>query len=98
MSSAEMRRIQNAVVAGDYDLTVHAVEELAEDDLDVNDLEAAVASGEIISSTSDDLRGTRYTLAGPSVDGTSRVGIVGRITSTGVFLVITAFAVSQDEG
>jgi hypothetical protein len=91
MSAAELRRIRGAVESGNYDLTLHAAEELAEDDLDIVDLETAVENGELLRSQTDDRRGERYTIAGPSADGGRRVGLVGRFTETGVFLVITAF-------
>jgi hypothetical protein len=82
---------------GWYDMTFHAVEELAEDGLDTADLEAAVAEGEIIATEPDDLRGTRYTVDGPSRDRSRRVGVVGRFTETGIFLVITAYEVTPHD-
>jgi hypothetical protein len=45
-------------------MTVHAVEEMAEDDLDVLDIEEAVLNGRVVRSSKDDPRGTRYTVEG----------------------------------
>lgn len=98
MSVAGLGRIRNAMAVGNYDLTVHALNELAEDDLDVGDIESATTNGSIVRVATDDPRGSRYTLAGPSSDGLTRVGVVVRFKSTGVFLIITVFAVSEKEG
>ncbi|HLC28870.1 MAG TPA: hypothetical protein VJL07_05430 [Dehalococcoidia bacterium] len=43
-----LRQIQNTVRSGAYDLTFHASEELAEDALDILDLETALLGGEVI--------------------------------------------------
>jgi len=97
VNSTELRRIRNAVREGRYDMTFHAVEELAEDGLDILDFETAVGEGELIRTQTDDRRGTRYTVAGPTRDRARRMGLIGRFTETGVFLVIMAFEVTAPE-
>jgi hypothetical protein len=55
-------RIRAAVRDAAYDMTVHAVEEMAEDDLDLIDVETVIFNGTLIKTERDDPRGTRYTL------------------------------------
>jgi hypothetical protein len=95
MPGQVLARIRNAVALGDYDLTFHAVEEMAEDNLEIWDLEEAVLNGDLTKTETDDPRGTRYTIVGTGTDGSTVVGVVGRFKETGVFLVITAYAVTE---
>lgn len=94
MSREILGRIQNAIRRGDYDVTFHASEEMAEDELDIYDVEAAIFSGEL-SKTERDERGEKYTIVGASADSTVTVGVVGRFKETGVYLVITVFEVTD---
>ena len=82
---------------GAYDMTFHAVEELAEDGLDIADLEAAILSSAIVKEQTDDPRGLRFTVHGTAADGETLVGVVGRFTETNRLLIITVYNVT-DEG
>jgi hypothetical protein len=75
-----LTRIQDAVIDGEYDLTRHAVDEMAEDDLGILDIENAILSGEIAKTETDDVRGPRYTIVGVAEDRKTEVGVVGRFT------------------
>ena len=86
--------IRRSISRGEYDLTVHAVEEMTGDDLDVYDIENAVLTGVLVNEQTDDPRGTRYTIAGFASDRKTRVEVVGRFKETGVFLVITVYAIT----
>jgi hypothetical protein len=97
MTSADSRRIQNAFSVGRHDLTYHAAEELAEDDSDIQDVESAIRTGRVTRIEHDDRRGTRYTVVGMAERDGRRIGIVGRFTPTGRFLVITVFAITSPE-
>ena len=50
-------RIRMAVRNAAYDMTVHAVEELAEDKLDFIDVETAILNGRLIKTEKGDPRG-----------------------------------------
>lgn len=76
-------------------MTVHAMEEMAEDDLDVLDIEEAVLNGRVVRSNKDDPRGTRYTVEGMALDGQKLVAIVGRFHGTSRFLIITVYDVNK---
>ena len=83
--------IQEAISRGDYDVTVHAVEEMAEDGLDIFDIECALMGGDLTKTEADDPRGTKYTSVGKAVNGRTFVGVIGRFKETGVFLIITVY-------
>ena len=76
-------QIRVAIRDGAYDMTVHAVEEMAEDGLDLMDVEAAILNGRVIKREKDDPRGIRYTVHGAGTDWITPVGTVGRFTETG---------------
>ena len=76
-------------------MTVHAVEEMAEDGLDLMDVEAAILNGRVIKREKDDPRGIRYTVHGAGTDWITPVGTVGRFTETGRYLIITVYTVSE---
>jgi hypothetical protein len=90
-----LTRIQSAVINGDYDVTVHAVEEMAEDGLDIFDVESAIAGGQVTRMETDDPRGARYTIVGTAVNGRTHVAVIGRFKETGIFLVITVYSVNE---
>jgi hypothetical protein len=76
-------------------MTVHAVEEMAEDDLDILDIEEAVLNGKVVRSNKTDPRGTRHMVEGMALDGERLVGIVGRFHGTSRFLIITVYDVNK---
>ena len=88
-------RIRQKVLLRDYDLTVHAFEEMAEDDLDVFDIEEAILNGKIVRTNKRDSRGTKYTVEGLALDGVTLVGVVGRFQSTDRFLIITVYDINK---
>ena len=94
MSRELLGRIQNAIRRGDYDVTVHASEEMVEDGLDIYDVESAIFSGELVKTERDE-RGEKYTIVGSGADGKAEVGVVGRFKETGVYLIITVFEVTE---
>ena len=85
------------MINGEYDLTRHAVDEMAEDRLSILDIENAILSGEITKTETDDPRGLRYTIAGLAEDQKTEVGVVGRFTETGIYLIITVYEVTEPE-
>ena len=90
-----LSRIRERVREASYDMTVHAVEEMAEDDLDILDVETAMLNGQIVKTEKREARGTKYTLHGIGADGTTRVETVGRFTGTGRYLIITVYEVTE---
>ena len=95
MARRILDRIQTAIRNGEYDMTVHAVEEMAEDQLDLTDVEAAILSSRVVKTEEDDPRGTKYVVHGAGANGISPVGTVGRFTETGRYLIITVYEVTE---
>lgn len=90
-------RIRAAIRGAEYDMTIHAVEEMAEDQLDLVDVETAILNGRLVEVQRDDPRGTRYIVHGTGADGTTPVGTVGRFTGARRYLIITAYKVTELE-
>jgi hypothetical protein len=95
LSRRILDRIRAAIRNATYDVTAHAIEEMAEDALDVVDVETAILNGRLVKTDRDDPRGTRYTVHGIGADGITPVGTVGRFTGTGRYLIITAYEIME---
>ena len=76
----------------DYYLSSHAEEEMADDRLERNDIEHAILRGKIDKKLTQDMRGTRYRIAGPTEDGRP-VHVVCRFKEVSGLIIITVYAV-----
>lgn len=94
MPRSWIERIREKVRLRQYDMTVHAVEEMAEDGLDIVDMEHAVLTGRVARIERNDPRGNKHVIEGMAADGVTRVGVVGRFTGSGRYLIITTYAIS----
>jgi Domain of unknown function (DUF4258) len=79
-------------------MAAHAMEEMAEDFLTILDVEEAVLSGQVIRVEKEDPRGTKYIIVGTALDQQTPVGVVGRFASSGRYLIITVYKVTEFEG
>ncbi len=95
--SSRIERIRDKIRIRQYDMSAHAMEEMAEDGLDVEDVERAILRGTIVRIERDDPRGTKYVIHGLAVDGITLVGAVGRFSSTVRLLIITVYEVTEPE-
>jgi hypothetical protein len=71
------------------------MEEMAEDDLDVLDIEEAVLNGRVVRTNKDDPRGTKYTVEGNALNGETLIGVVGRFHDYSRFLIITVYDINK---
>jgi hypothetical protein len=94
---SDIERIREKIRLCQYDMSAHAMEEMAEDLLTILDVEEAVLSGQVIRVEKDDLRGTKYVVVGTALDQQMPVGVVGRFASTGRYLIITVYEVTELE-
>lgn len=94
MPRSNIERIREKIRLRQYDLTLHAMEEMAEDQLDIIDIEKAILNGRISRIERDDPRGTKYVVEGLAADRVTPVGIVGRFTSVGRYLIITVYKIT----
>ncbi|MDQ6653712.1 MAG: DUF4258 domain-containing protein [Acidobacteriota bacterium] len=78
-------------------MTVHAIEEMAEDDLDILDVEQAILNGKIVRREKNDPRGTKYAVEGLATDAKISVGVVGRFQGNERYLIITVYEASKDK-
>ena len=95
MTPRILDKIRGVISESAYHMTAHAVEEMAEDDLDLADVEMAILTGQVAKTERDDPRGTRYTIVGRAVDGEIPVGVVGRFKEGGQYLIITVYRVTE---
>jgi len=98
VSRNDIDRIREKVRLRQYDMSAHAMEEMAEDMLTILDVEEAVLNGRVVRVEKDDPRGTKYVLVGTALDQQTPVGVVGRFASTGRYLIITVYEVTDLEG
>ncbi len=98
VSRSDIDRIREKIRLCHYDMSAHAMEEMAEDMLTILDVEEAVLTGQVIRVEKDDPRGTKYIVVGTALDQQTPVGIVGRFASSGRYLIITVYEVTQIEG
>lgn len=66
-------------------MTYHAVEEMAEDGLNIFDIENAILTGKILKTDKNDPRGVKYLIKGLGNDKTTPIDVVGRFKETEVF-------------
>lgn len=85
-----LQKIQQKVISREYYLSAHAEEEMWADNLERKDVERAILKGEIEKKLTKDIRGTRYRIEGPSIDG-RLIHIVCRFKDKGEFLIITVY-------
>lgn len=98
MPRRDIDRIREKIRLHQYDMSAHAMEEMAEDFLTILDVEEAIFSGQVIRVEKDDPRGTKYVVVGTGCDQQTPVGVVGRFASNGRYLIITVYEVTELEG
>ena len=76
-------------------MTVHAVEEMAEDDLDMLDIEEAVLNGRVVRRQQQRSTAAKIQSRGLALDGEKVVGVVGRFNSKSRFLIITVYEIHE---
>jgi Domain of unknown function (DUF4258) len=94
----DIDRIRDKIRLRQYDMSAHAMEEMAEDLLTILDVEEAVLCGQVMRVEKDDPRGTKYVVVGTALDRKTFVGVVGRFASTGRYLIITVYEVTELKG
>ena len=96
MPRSRIERIREKIRLRQYDMSAHAMEEMAEDKLDVIDVETAIGNGRIARTEKNDPRGTKYIVEGIGSDKQRAVGVVGRFTSCGRYLIITVYGITRE--
>jgi hypothetical protein len=78
-------------------MAAHAMEEMAEDYLDIDDVEHVLLTGVLHRIERSDPRGTKYVVHGTALDGATLVGVVGRFARQDRYLIITVYEVADPE-
>jgi uncharacterized protein DUF4258 len=94
MRRSWIERIRERIRLRQYDMTAHATEEMAEDNLDIVDVEHAVMTGRVVQIQKDDPRGNKYLLKGTATDGATSIGVVGRFHGADRYLIVTVYKVT----
>ena len=79
-----------------YVISVHANEEMSNDELIALDVENTILTGRIAKRFTKDPRGARYEVVGQACDGRPVV-VICRILSNGWLRMVTVFALENDE-
>ena len=97
MARSRIERIREKIRLREYDMSAHAMEEMAEDNLDIEDIESAILGGRLSKIDKEGMRGTIYTVKGLGLDQVTLVGVVGRFTTTERYLIITVYEITDKE-
>ena len=86
-----LKKLQDCVRQNRYVVTLHAEEEIDEDELSIFDVERVVLTGDITERQKDaEKKGWKYLVRGQALDG-SEVIVVVKLGPTGKMVVITVF-------
>jgi len=91
-----LERIRDCIRSGRYDLTSHAFDEMAEDELSLLDVEQSILSGKIDKIETGDPRGTKYVVHETGGSPFVNLATVGRFVPDGGYLIITVYAVNDN--
>ena len=84
--------IRSKVRSGDYVVTIHADEEMDDDQLAIGDVKGCILSGEVVERQRDRVTGeSKYRVRGLSLDGLMMETIV-KLGATGKVVIITVYA------
>jgi hypothetical protein len=88
-----LQRMREKVRALDYVMTIHAEEEMEDDDLSILDVEHTLLTGEIIERQHDQDTGEwKYLIAGNTL-AAAPIIIVTKLAFTGKLIIITMYCI-----
>jgi hypothetical protein len=86
-----LRRLRQYITEGDYVVTVHAVDEMTDDDLTVLDVENLILSGQIVERQVDRTTGERkYVIRGHNLSDEDCCAVV-KAGPAGKLVIITVY-------
>ncbi len=86
-----LRKIKQSVIDRNYYLSSHAEEEMLDDDIERKDIENAILNGHIEKKLTQGVRGTRYRIEGPAMDG-RLIHVLCRFKESANLIIITVYA------
>jgi hypothetical protein len=90
-----LKRIRRAIRESRYEFTVHALEEMDEDEIDEADVRQAILHGGISAELTDDPRGTRFVVSGTTSSQDREIEVVCRILPSGLLRIITVYELEE---
>ena len=86
-----LQRMREKVRALDYVMTIHAEEEMEDDDISILDVEHVILTGEIIERQQDQETGEwKYLIAGNTL-ADDPIIVVAKLALTGTLFIITVY-------
>jgi hypothetical protein len=86
-----LKQIREKIRRRQYVMTLHAEEEMSDDDLSIFDVERSLLTGEIVERQKDAVTGEwKYLVKGNTVAGDEMV-TVAKISPTGKLVIITVY-------
>ena len=93
MARPSISRIRDCIRSLNYVVSLHAAEELDDDDLTTLDLENIILTGKIAERQRDRrTRGTKFAIRGHTIEGQEAEAIV-KLSQSGTLFVITVYLV-----
>jgi hypothetical protein len=89
-------RLRGLIRDQEYQISIHANEEMSNDELIAVDIESAILTGKVTKRFTKEARGTRYEVTGQALDGRP-VAVVCRILGNSWLRIVTVFALENDE-
>ncbi len=86
-----LERIKALIKQGEYVVSIHAENEMADDGLTDEDLEAAIFNGRIVRRERDRIGRSKYVIEGTALDGRGLTAIAQPFQSRKLVLIITAY-------
>jgi hypothetical protein len=86
-----LQQIRALVRRGGYVLSVHAENEMADDSLTDQDLEAAILNGRIVRRERDRIGRPKYVIEGTAMDGRGLTAVAQPFQTRQLILIITAY-------
>jgi len=88
-----LKRMRERIRTRQYVMTLHAEEEMDDDDLSIFDVERGVLTGRIVERQKDRVTAEcKYLVEGETIAG-DLVVVVGRLSVTGKLVIITVYLV-----
>ena len=86
-----LRRMREKITSQQYVMTLHAEEEMNDDNLTIYDVEQGILTGEILERQKDRVTAeSKYRIRGTTVDG-GEVEIIAKLSPTGKVVMITVY-------
>ncbi len=86
-----LQRMRDKIKARQYVMTIHAEEEMSDDNLSIYDIEQAILTGEILERQKDRTTAeSKYRIKGLAMDN-NEIEIIAKLNQTGKLVIITVY-------